>query len=52
MNKLSRIADEITARGNDMEIRGTREGIKVYEVKRTLVAVIDKEEKDNENTRP
>ena len=48
MKTIQEIADQIRARGNDVEIRGTRDGIKVYEVKRKLVALIEdgkKEEK-------
>lgn len=36
---LDVLADEITARGNDMEVRHSKDGIKVFEVKRQLCAV-------------
>ena len=39
---LDVLADEITARGNDMEVRHTKDGIKVFEVKRQLCAVFER----------
>lgn len=40
VSSLDRIAREITARGNDMEVRTSREGIKVFEVSKKVIAVI------------
>lgn len=40
VSSLDKIAREITARGNDMEVRTCREGIKVFEVSKKVIAVI------------
>ena len=34
---LDVLADEITARGNDMEVRHSKDGIKVFEVTKKLI---------------
>lgn len=39
VSNLDKIAREITARGNDVEVRTCREGIKVFEVSKKVVAV-------------
>lgn len=40
---LDVLADEITARGNDMEVRHTKDGIKVFEVTKRLIKIIQNE---------
>lgn len=40
---LKQLALEITARGNDMEIRSSKDGLKVYEVSKRLVGVLAEE---------
>lgn len=45
VSSLDKIAREITARGNDMEVRTCREGIKVFEVSKKVIAVIPAGEK-------
>lgn len=37
---LEEIAKEITARGNDMEVRRTKDGMKIYEVSKRLIKEI------------
>lgn len=37
---LETLAKEIIARGNDMEVRSSKDGIKVFEVRKKLVATI------------
>lgn len=39
VSSIDKIAREITARGNDVEVRTCREGIKVFEVTKRVVAV-------------
>lgn len=39
VTSLEKIAKEITARGNDMEVRSSKDGIKVLEVSKKVVAV-------------
>lgn len=38
---LSELAREITERGNDVEIRRSKEGLKVFEVSKKLVKIIN-----------
>lgn len=40
---LDVLADEITARGNDMEVRHSKDGIKVFEVTKKLIKIIQSE---------
>lgn len=40
---LDVLADEITARGNDMEVRHSKDGIKVFEVTKKLIKIIQNE---------
>lgn len=40
---LDVLADEITARGNDMEVRHSKDGIKVFEVSKRLIKIIQNE---------
>ena len=40
---LKQLALEITARGNDMEVRSSKDGLKVYEVSKRLVGVLAEE---------
>lgn len=40
---LDELADEITARGNDMEVRHSKDGIKVFEVTKKLIKIIQNE---------
>ena len=42
---LDKIAREITARGNDMEVRTCREGLKIFEISKKVIAVIPAEKK-------
>lgn len=37
---LDEIAEEVTKRGNELELRNTKDGIKVFEVTRKLVKTI------------
>lgn len=37
------LAREITERGNDMEVRSSKDGLKVYEVSKRLVGVLAEE---------
>lgn len=39
---LEELAAQITARGNDMEVRGSKDGLKVFEVSKKLIRVIAK----------
>ena len=39
VSSIDKIAREITARGNDVEVRTCREGIKVLEVSKKLIAI-------------
>ena len=39
---LNDLAAQITARGNDMEVRSSKDGIKVFEVSKHLIGVITK----------
>ena len=43
VSTIDKIAREITARGNDVEVRTCREGIKVLEVTKRVVAVFPTE---------
>ena len=40
---LDVLADEITARGNDTEVRHSKDGIKVFEVTKKLIKIIQNE---------
>ena len=40
---LEALAREITERGNDMEVRSSKDGLKVYEVSKRLVGVLAEE---------
>lgn len=40
---LKQLALEITERGNDMEVRSSKDGLKVYEVSKRLVGVLAEE---------
>ena len=40
---LDELADEITARGNDMEVRHSKDGIQVFEVSKRLINIIHNE---------
>lgn len=40
---LETLAREITERGNDMEVRSSKDGLKVYEVSKRLVGVLAEE---------
>lgn len=40
---LEVLAREITERGNDMEVRSSKDGLKVYEVSKRLVGVLAEE---------
>ena len=40
---LKQLALEITARGNDMEIRSSKDGLKVFEVSKRLVVILKEE---------
>lgn len=40
---LEALAREITERGNDMEVRSSKDELKVYEVSKRLVGVVAKE---------
>lgn len=40
VSNLDKIAREITSRGNDVEVRTCREGIKIFEVTKKVVAVL------------
>lgn len=40
---LEVLAREITERGNDMEIRSSKDGLKVFEVSKRLVGVLAEE---------
>lgn len=40
---LNELAREITARGNDMEVRHSRDGMKVFEVVKKLIKIIPSE---------
>ena len=37
---LESLAAEIAARGNDMEVRTSKDGLKVFEVKKKLIKII------------
>lgn len=39
---LDELAAQITARGNDMEVRSSKDGLKVFEVSKHLIGVISK----------
>lgn len=39
VSTIDKIAREITARGNDVEVRTCREGLKIFEVSKKVVAV-------------
>ena len=39
---LDELAEQITARGNDMEVRSSKDGLKVFEVSKKLIRVIAK----------
>ena len=39
---LDELAEQITARGNDMEVRSGKDGLKVFEVSKKLIRVIAK----------
>lgn len=45
VSSLDKIAREITARGNDMEVRTCREGLKIFEISKKVIAVIPAEKK-------
>ena len=40
---LEALAREITERGNDMEVRSSKDGLKVYEVSKRLVGIVAEE---------
>lgn len=44
VSSLDKIAREITARGNDVEVRTCKEGIKIFEVTKRVVAVFPVEQ--------
>ena len=39
---LEELAAQITARGNDMEVRSGKDGLKVFEISKKLIRVIAK----------
>lgn len=39
---LEELAAQITARGNDMEVRSGKDGLKVFEISKKLIMVIAK----------
>ena len=39
---LEELAGQITARGNDMEVRSGKDGLKVFEISKKLIMVIAK----------